>query len=100
MKLYKSPDNQVYAFEADGSQDHLILKNFVAITEEEANVIRKAQANKIDEDYFNSLSYAQKRSSEYPPMADYLDGIVKGDQSQIDAYIAACKAVKNKYPKE
>ena len=42
MKLYKSPDNKVYAFEADGSQDHLIWKNFVAITEEEANVIRKA----------------------------------------------------------
>jgi hypothetical protein len=44
MKLYKSPDNTVYAFEADGSQDHLIWKNFVAITEEEANVLREAQA--------------------------------------------------------
>jgi hypothetical protein len=43
MKLYKSPDNKVYAFEADGSQDHLIWKNFVAITEEEANVIRNAE---------------------------------------------------------
>jgi hypothetical protein len=39
MKLYKSPDNKVYAFEADGSQDHLIWKNFVSITQEEANVI-------------------------------------------------------------
>jgi hypothetical protein len=43
MKLYKSPDNKVYAFEVDGSQDHLIWKNFVAITEEEANVIRNAE---------------------------------------------------------
>jgi len=24
---------------------------------------------------------------------------VKGDQAQIDAYIAACQAVKTKYPK-
>ena len=40
-----------------------------------------------------------KRSSEYPPMADYLDGIVKGDQAQIDKYIADCLAVKAKYPK-
>lgn len=46
------------------------------------------------------LTYAQKRAAEYPPMADYLDGVVKGDQAQIDAYVAACLAVKAKYPKE
>lgn len=39
------------------------------------------------------------RSAEYPPITDYLDGVVKGDQAQIDAYIAACLAVKAKYPK-
>jgi hypothetical protein len=46
------------------------------------------------------LTYAQKRAAEYPPVTDYLDGVVKGDQAQIDAYIAACLAVKAKYPKE
>jgi hypothetical protein len=46
------------------------------------------------------LTYAQKRAAEYPPMADYLDAVVKNDQAQIDAYIAACLAVKAKYPKE
>jgi hypothetical protein len=45
------------------------------------------------------LTYVEKRAIEYPPMADYLDGVVKGDQAQIDAYIAACLAVKAKYPK-
>jgi hypothetical protein len=45
-------------------------------------------------------SYADKRRAEYPPMSDYLDGVVKGDQAQIDAYVAACLAVKAKYPKE
>lgn len=45
------------------------------------------------------LTYAEKRAEEYPPMTDYLDGIVKGDQAQIQAYIDACNAVKNKYPK-
>ena len=45
------------------------------------------------------LTYAQKRVAEYPPMADYIDGIVKGDQAQVDAYVAACLAVKAKYPK-
>lgn len=45
------------------------------------------------------LTYAEKRVAEYPPLVDYIDGVVKGDQAQIDAYIAACKAVKAKYPK-
>jgi len=44
-------------------------------------------------------AYKQQRASEYPPITDYLDGVVKGDQAQIDAYIAACQAVKAKYPK-
>jgi len=41
----------------------------------------------------------QLRKKEYPPMADYLDAIVKNDQAQIDKYIADCLAVKVKYPK-
>jgi hypothetical protein len=41
----------------------------------------------------------RQRAAEYPPMADYIDGIVKGDQSQVQAYIDACLAVKAKYPK-
>ena len=48
---------------------------------------------------WDAKDYARKRASEYPPMADYIDGVVKGDQAQIDAYIAACLAVKTKYPK-
>ncbi len=43
--------------------------------------------------------YKEKRAGEYPPKEDYLDGVVKNDQDQIDAYVAACQAVKDKYPK-
>jgi hypothetical protein len=43
--------------------------------------------------------YKYKRSKEYPPITDYLDGIVKGDTEQVQAYIDACLAVKAKYPK-
>jgi hypothetical protein len=39
------------------------------------------------------------RKNAYPPIADYLDGIVKGDQVQTQAYIDACLAVKARYPK-
>ena len=45
------------------------------------------------------FSYKVLREKEYPPITDYIDGVVKGDQAQIDAYIAACQAVKAKYPK-
>lgn len=45
------------------------------------------------------LTYAELRAAEYPPITDYLDGVVKGDQAQIDKYIADCQAVKAKYPK-
>lgn len=43
--------------------------------------------------------YISNRQEEYPPMTDYLDGIVKGDQAQVQAYIDACLAIKAKYPK-
>lgn len=45
------------------------------------------------------LKYKTNRAAEYPPFTDYLDGVVKGDQTQIDKYIADCQAVKAKYPK-
>jgi len=49
--------------------------------------------------YVNAHAYIAKRASEYPPITDYIDGVVKGDQVQIDKYIADCLAVKAKYPK-
>ena len=64
-----------------------------------------AQGNKvtIDMDAVNAWvdpeAYKAKRQAEYPPMTDYLDGIAKGDQAQINKYIADCQAVKAKYPK-
>ena len=44
-------------------------------------------------------AYIAKRQREYPPITDYIDGVVKGDQAQIDKYIADCLAVKAKYKK-
>lgn len=64
-----------------------------------------AQGNQvqIDIDAVNAWQdpelYKQQRAAEYPDFRDYLDGIVKGDQAQIQAYIDACNTVKAKYPK-
>jgi len=58
-----------------------------------------AQAQAAETARLASIPYTVKRAAAYPPMADYLDGIVKGDQAQIAKYIADCLAVKAKYPK-
>jgi hypothetical protein len=58
-----------------------------------------AEVVRLEAEY-DATEYQRNRAAEYPPMADYLDAVVKGDQAQIDAYVAACLAVKAKYPKE
>ena len=46
-------------------------------------------------------TYAENRSKEYNMiLGEYLDGIVKNDQDQIDKYIEDCKAIKAKWPKD
>jgi len=57
-----------------------------------------AEVTRLQAEY-DSQTYARSRALEYPPATDYLDGIVKGDQAQVDKYIADCQAVKDKYPK-
>jgi len=49
--------------------------------------------------YVDAHAYIAKRAAEFPPITDYIDGVVKGDQAQIDKYIADCLAVKARHPK-
>jgi hypothetical protein len=75
------------------------------VTIDEGTGAFDAQGNKVEIDmdavdaWVDPEAYIAKRQAEYPPMTDYLDGIAKGDQAQIDKYIADCNAVKAKYPK-
>lgn len=93
MKHYKDPNtNEVYAYEADGSQDAFIKEGLVAITDAEVDNIHlaKAQAAEV------AMTYAEKRAAEYPSFADQFDLLYHGG---YDAWKAAIDAVKNKYPK-
>lgn len=90
MPYFKDSENKLYWLDENDDPAHW-LPNCTAITNEEANAIRESQQL--------SLTNAQKRAMEYPPLTDYLDGIVKGDRAQIEKYIADCQAVKAKYPK-
>ena len=57
-----------------------------------------AEIKRLKKEY-DDTEYQRLRQPEYPPIEQYLDGVVKGDQAQIDAYIAACLEVKSKFPK-
>jgi hypothetical protein len=57
-----------------------------------------AKAEELNNEY-NSKQYQRQRANKYPDFKEYLDGIVKGDDAQIQKYINDCLAVKAKYPK-
>lgn len=87
---FKDPANNLHWLD---SEDHISLlpSGSVAITDEEAAVIRQASQP--------VPSYRDLRAAAYPPIADYLDAVVKADSKAIQAYKDACLAVKAKYPK-
>ena len=64
-----------------------------------------AQGNKVVIDeaavaaWVDPNAYKEQRAKAYPPITDYIDGIVKGDMVQVQAYIDACLAVKQEFPK-
>ena len=77
--------NTIVTNHPDGTQ----TTEVVDWTAEELAAHAEAEAN----------AWLGARQSAYPPHEDYLDGIVKGDQAQVDKYIADCLAVKAQYPK-
>ena len=79
-------DNIIEAFDNEGNS--IIVDN---------NIL-----NQSISDHYMKLEkkkYQKLRAKEYPSFADYLDGVVKGDQEQIQKYIDDCLAIKLKYPK-
>jgi hypothetical protein len=82
---------------------YALYSNVVTIDDGAGAMDKDGNSVEIDMDLVNAWvdpnAYKAKRQAEYPPMTDYLDGVVKGDQTQIDKYIADCLAVKAKYPK-
>jgi hypothetical protein len=84
---------------------NIIFKLNPSVTVIRGDVAYDADGNEVAYDkaavqaYVDAHAYIAKRSAEYPNITDYIDGVVKGDQAQIDKYIADCLAVKAKYPK-
>jgi len=81
----------------DGQEDQVLHWDAKLGAQPNQEQMDAAWAAKVAAD--DAVAYKAKRKAEYPPATDYLDGIVKGDQAQVQAYIDACNAVKAKYPK-
>ena len=94
--LHRLCPNAEWHFRNEDVYENLVWqdKNFPKPTKEQLeNLTQTIIAERA------AVVYKKQRAKEYPPITDYLDGIVKGDQQQVQAYIAACLAVKAKYPK-
>ena len=73
--------------------------NIPFTVEEEAEFDAMEAQHLAEQAELARTKYQRDRAAEYPSIIDYIDGIVKGDQAQVQAYIDACLAVKAKYPK-
>ena len=94
MKHYiDNKTKEVYAYEADGSQDAYIKSGLVPISDADLATLRKEQ----EQARLDALTYEEKRKAEYPSIEDQLDDIY---HNGVDAWKATIKAVKDKYPKE
>lgn len=91
MKHYKDPaTNEIYAYEADGSQDDIIPAHFLSLTDDEVSKLR-LQLNQ-------AKTYREQRAAEYPPIGDQLDALFHAGVFPPEM-AAQIQAVKDKYPK-
>lgn len=82
-------DDGTGAFDANGNQ---ITLDQTLVDAAAAELAAEAAAT----------AYQRNRQPEYPPITDLADALYwsnQGDNSKLDAYYAACAAVKAKYPK-
>jgi len=99
MKIIKQKSTGKIVYREDPHSDKTIT-NAVIDTKIELSDLEVVEENWSESDWeTNTVSYSDRRKAEYPPATDYLDGVVKGDQAQIDKYIADCLAVKQRHPK-
>lgn len=73
--------------------------NIPFTAEEEAQRNAEEAQELVRQTALANTKYQRDRAEEYPSINDYIDGVVKGDQVQIQVYVDACLAVKAKYPK-
>ena len=77
------------------------LEWFDSVQTEPSEAEIQAELTRLQADY-TAKQYQRDRQPEYPSLADLADALYwsnQGDNTKLDAYYAACAAVKAKYPK-
>lgn len=85
MKYYINKNKEIFGFELDGSQDHLITKGMKEISLEEIEAIHKAK----EDEYEASLEYKINEaksyllSTDYKMTVDYFGTLTKDEQDNL-----------------
>lgn len=66
MKYYINKNKEIFGFELDGSQDHLITPDIVEISLEEIKVINKAKEDEVKQ----SLEYKVNEAKQFLDKSD------------------------------
>ena len=69
MKHYITKNKEIFAFELDGSQDHLITSDMAEISLEEIQAINQAR----EVEYRNSIEYKINEASQYLKDTDWVN---------------------------
>jgi hypothetical protein len=93
MKLYRDQDNNIYAYEEDGSQDYLIGDK-ISVSQAEADAIIQRQGV----EYLANLDYAEQRRANYPSIGEQLDALYHAGVFPAEM-AERIRAVKQQYPK-
>jgi hypothetical protein len=98
MKHYIDENGQVFAYEEDGSQDHLI-GNKTLLPEEQVESAQTAWFSR----YVNNMEYDQARRLHYPSIGDQLDALWhamdSGQLPKIQNFYEPIQLVKQQFPK-
>jgi hypothetical protein len=102
MKVYRDAQGNLINIgewdeaRVEDEQGNIVINNPLPAdaVESDEEVVTGADGGK-----YIKTDYAKLRRAEYPDFREYLDGVVKGDQAQVQAYVDACNAIKAKYPK-
>ena len=88
MKHYKDTNGDLFAYEEDGSQDHLIPANYVAITEAQAKSLKEYVP-----------TYKDKRLEDYHSLNEQLDMLYWDQKNGTTNWQDHITEIKDKHPK-
>ena len=102
MKHYKAPNGDLYAYEIDGSQDHLIPDDFVLLSDTEYIMELAAFQERYDAEQqaiqLTPEQVRQRRASAYAVEADPLFFKAQRGEATIEEWEDKIAEIRTRYP--